>query len=626
MKLGHLKKSTSVPGLMALGQTPMKLGKAGRKVTLGVKLHHGNVDMYSTVHAPDAAAELTVQLMKENPGGWRWQSLPKDVDDSYLDEPAGTDNMKWPRVAPAWMKHDKQCLRFYGYFQEHVIERWDENCRYRSVIFTYHLEDGTISITEPKVENSGLPQGQFLKRQPIPRPDGQPGNLGPDDFRIGEDITFNGITFHVTGADQYTRWFFMENGIELPEDEPLLSDQFQKAYTFRKVAEKGGLPPSKSAVEAKRIVNFTLGQPQPETAKLIQFLQNDRKVLRFYAYWDDPTLYGNRIYLRIHYYLADNSMEINEAHARNSGRDRYPVFYKRGQCMKKNYMNAYPGMLEPDKSYYDVEDLIVGECIDVYNRKIVIWDCDDFTQNFYKEHLGHDQKVGKLDVSDVGLTHQTLHPPVHNGIGSEEDSLMNVKMIMPKAAKQDLARLMTLSGEVLRFEAIMVNGEPEDENRKFIVAYYPADYCVACFEIQVRNSGHMAGKFSEKKRTKNPDTGKYFELEDLGVGKTVVIAASPFLMIRADEHTLQYLERHCDEFSMADPMQCIGKLLPLRDHSLLKDPQGVDPDDLKFVANQNGITLFDHEIITLLRNFNSAEDGAPPMISMPTALATLGLA
>jgi len=129
-----------------------------------------------------------------------------------------------------------------------------------------------------------------------------------------------------------------------------------------------------------------LGQP-PADLKLVQFLQNDRKVLRFKSYWDDPTLYGNRIYFTIHYYLADNTCEINEAHARNSGRDGYPVFYKRGKMLKNNRINAYPGMLEPDPQVYMPEDLVVGEPIDVWGRKIVLYDCDDFTQNFYKEHL-----------------------------------------------------------------------------------------------------------------------------------------------------------------------------------------------------------------------------------------------
>ena len=36
----------------------------------------------------------------------------------------------------------------------------------------YFLEDDTIYIYEPKVENSGLPQGVFLKRHKVPAPDG----------------------------------------------------------------------------------------------------------------------------------------------------------------------------------------------------------------------------------------------------------------------------------------------------------------------------------------------------------------------------------------------------------------------------------------------------------------------
>ena len=112
----------------------------------------------------------------------------------------------------------------------------------------------------------------------------------------------------------------------------------------------------------------------------------------------------------------------------------------------------------------------------------------------------------------------------------------------------------------------------------------------------IRNSGHMGGRFSEKRRIKNPATGEYFKLsepwlhshltmfpglqslneslallqnsisrgmvytpqmetdhcgfvtspssgaQDLFVGQTVVIAAQPLRITRADEHCLQYLE------------------------------------------------------------------------------------
>merc|ERR1712232_1357742 len=200
----------------------------------------------------------------------------------------------------------------------------------------------------------------------------------------------------------------------------------------------------------------------------------------------------------------------------------------------------------------------------------------------------------------------------------------NVKMIQPKAAKQDLTRLMGLSGEVLRFEARMVNGEPEDENRKFIVGFFPADDQVACWEVAVRNSGHMAGKFQEKKRYKNPDTGKYFALTDLGVGKTIMLASQPFHMFRADEHTLQYLERNCDQFPSADPRYCAQLLRPIAGLPELQAEAGIDPDHLKALASEHGVNLVDHEVITLLRNFNLAQPGEPPMISVPAALDAIG--
>lgn len=108
-------------------------------------------------------------------------------------------NMRHPREAPAWLKHDKQVLRFYGFFQETVTERPDENARYRHVSIMFHMEDGTMSMHEPKVENSGLAQGPFLKRQKVMRQDGM-AYLGPDDLKVGQEITIYGRTIHTMDA------------------------------------------------------------------------------------------------------------------------------------------------------------------------------------------------------------------------------------------------------------------------------------------------------------------------------------------------------------------------------------------------------------------------------------------
>ncbi len=96
-----------------------------------------------------------------------------------------------------------------------MSESAEENSRYRHVYIMYFMEDGTLGINEPKVENSGLPQGNFLKRQKVEKEDGT--YIGPDDFQIGSEVTICGHTFHICGCDRFTRWFFEENGVAIEE-------------------------------------------------------------------------------------------------------------------------------------------------------------------------------------------------------------------------------------------------------------------------------------------------------------------------------------------------------------------------------------------------------------------------
>lgn len=42
--------------------------------------------------------------------------------------------------------------------QEHVTEDRAANMRVRKVVVLYYLEDDTLQISEPKQDNSGLPQ------------------------------------------------------------------------------------------------------------------------------------------------------------------------------------------------------------------------------------------------------------------------------------------------------------------------------------------------------------------------------------------------------------------------------------------------------------------------------------
>lgn len=50
-------------------------------------------------------------------------------------------------------------LRFNAYFKQTVHESKDEYFRVRPVDIFYYLEDDSIAVIEPHVENSGMPQG-----------------------------------------------------------------------------------------------------------------------------------------------------------------------------------------------------------------------------------------------------------------------------------------------------------------------------------------------------------------------------------------------------------------------------------------------------------------------------------
>lgn len=64
---------------------------------------------------------------------------------------------------PTWIAYDKQILAFDAYFQETLQEIHNSPYQIRKVKIFFYLEDGTIKVIEPKVQNSGIPQGKHKK-------------------------------------------------------------------------------------------------------------------------------------------------------------------------------------------------------------------------------------------------------------------------------------------------------------------------------------------------------------------------------------------------------------------------------------------------------------------------------
>ena len=91
------------------------------------------------------------------------QNVGETIDSNLIDEMTKSinsmtfmqtrprpENDSIPRVQPPWIKFDRKVLRFYAYFQEHVVESRLENYRIRKVAIYYYLSDDTIYVTERK--------------------------------------------------------------------------------------------------------------------------------------------------------------------------------------------------------------------------------------------------------------------------------------------------------------------------------------------------------------------------------------------------------------------------------------------------------------------------------------------
>ena len=114
-------------------------------------------------------------------------------------------------LLPQWIKYDKNVLRFEGYFDEHVTESAYENWRIRPCTILYYLEDDTVHVIENKYENSGIPQGEFIKRRRTKLFEKDPElkrELCWKDLNLGKNITIFDKNFRLCKCDKFTEDFY----------------------------------------------------------------------------------------------------------------------------------------------------------------------------------------------------------------------------------------------------------------------------------------------------------------------------------------------------------------------------------------------------------------------------------
>ena len=293
----------------------------------------------------------------------RYQSLIKSASEVSL---------------PQWRKFDKNVLRFKGYFKEHVTESSFENYRIRPCSILYYLEDDTIQIIEFKSENSGMPQADLLKRSRLINYNDNK-EINWRDFNLGKNIFLAGKNFHICNCDKFTENFLIKNGVEINKPEEIPEIDFSQKYSMIDFAKI-----KKNIAEIKEYNEVGLGGGHPNKG-LKQFLENYRKVLSFEITWFDDKYDKEVKRYKLNYYLSDGQIEICEIKVVNSGKGHFPKLLNKTLLPKIPRMIHCPGLETKEEEYYTPKDLILGNYINVYNRRCRIVGCDEFTKKWYKE-------------------------------------------------------------------------------------------------------------------------------------------------------------------------------------------------------------------------------------------------
>lgn len=189
---------------------------------------------------------------------------------------------------------------------------------------------------------------------------------------------------------------------------------------------------------------------------------------------------------------------------------------------------------------------------------------------------------------------KVIHPiPPHNGIGSEEDSLLSVYFLRPVARIKDMNKMFKADKHVLRFSCKLISSVAADEERKFLLSVYARDDTIMVYELADKNSGRIPCKFMERKKHKNPFTKKYYTEKDFAIGSTIYLNSFIFKLIESDEYTKKYMRDNPDIFTDSDMQAILNRVRLVGNKSgnyeefLVQVIKCVDPNNDGFVSKEN---------------------------------------
>ena len=545
---------------------------------------------------PTSAASTAAPWEKHDPS-WGHLGRPRTA---RADPPARPSA---PGAQPAWIAYAGVTLQFSGYFEDLETTVRTGLPRVRKCVITFHLEDATFDIREPRGVNSGIVQGPILRRGRHPGPDGEP--LDPSRVTPGTDARVYGRVYRILSCDAFTRRFLEREGIDVPADLPFPAvrdppppeGQFRSAPSVARANfdvapdEEASLPaPAEEGRSGAFSVSTPIYAPGSATLQAMalkeskgrQFLELDGRVLRFFATGEGARPGGDdarmartsRAYV-LHYFLADDTVEVIEALPRNSGMGEFSKILRRQKLPKPE--GGYGVGIRPAsedtmrrgrRAFYHWRELKIGGTVNSYGVLLTLRDCDEHTREWYAAELGmKEADLAPMPPPAGPAPVKRAPPPPHvSGIGSDADSLESCYRLVPKPPKTvDYDSWAMNQGQVMRFTATIVPKPGREVNeidreRAFVASFHLEDSTLSVYEPPVPNSGLPGGPFLQRRATKKPGSNVYLRARDMRVGAVIEVSGRLMRLNAADEATFLIMERRPAEFPLSDAAAVAAKL------------------------------------------------------------------
>ncbi|GFS41557.1 EF-hand domain-containing family member C2 [Nephila pilipes] len=592
-----------------------------------------------------------------------------------VDPPGDPTYMKFLNDRNIFKKTNAFVLTFHASFDNRG-EPPRDRMKYRNCHVLYFVEDGTIKVYEPKQRNSGTDQGCLVSRNLIPKPDG--GFYCLDDLRIGETVIFFGKSFKLLDCDPFTKRFLTEMGYRpnIPES------QFVDPVTEDRIQED--------------MPRTNIRRPTEKSHKGEVFLNNFPNALHFYCiYTRSETQFEEKRYVSLYYHLYDGRIKIiddeklrnyqellrvgghdsylllkpthipktlrnlsvdnignGQAILNNSGTTgdtRLPNWVMMNQMQKRStfLIDANPPKDGNKQDFYGAEDLELGKTIDVFGAKIFLYDCDEFTKQFYKHNYGKEFVPVTLPELKRFKYQKLVYPqefvkPVDSLIScyksgpssgyKSDTNPYDVFCVSPNKggySENFLKFLLNcrdgVEGNILRFLCNILTDESPKKHCLFVISFYLQDDTIEItkFDPDLTQGLRSGEKQVYRRKVTKPTTGPLncndclYQKTDFYIGNIICVNTDQYYILNADEYTLEYMEKHSDVFQHSNSQFSMNKFrhfLREKASSLKAAFETVDVskkgmvsyNDFRFIIRQHlqqeeSLSIPEQEIITIAR-------------------------